>query len=208
MGNHPFFILNSDMRIFFLLILLVSTSVCILSSCSSTSKETKVNKKTEDTSYVFDKIPPENSFKIENQTPVNKSTYVVQIGAFSTFDAAGKFGVIVFSQGWLPFVSIPGAGFLYLVVNIQRGSKHGFAPQQCKERVFMDNEKHGHSPEHVDVDFPIVARPGFQIRPFDPEPFGRFCAEIDHLLIPIGKTPINQRSEPQKTEPQNCKSSK
>lgn len=91
MGNHPFFILNGFMKIFFYSIIFFSIILCFLTSCSSSSKETQVTKQSVDTSYVFDKIPPENTFRIENPEPKNKMVYIVQIGAFSTLERAGDF---------------------------------------------------------------------------------------------------------------------
>ena len=91
MGNHPFFILNECMKIFFCLIIFFSTTLSILTSCSSSSKETQVVKQSVDTNYVFDKVPPEDIYKIE---PPEKSiviTYVIQIGAFSTLENAKEF---------------------------------------------------------------------------------------------------------------------
>ena len=65
---------------------------CVLISCSS-SEETQVKKQQveTDTVYVFDEIPPEDVFEFE--TPVQQSfdVYVVQIGAFSSFDRAKIF---------------------------------------------------------------------------------------------------------------------
>lgn len=60
-------------------------------SCSSTKEEIKEEKKTTDPSYVFDKIPSEDSYKFDNPEKKLKTIYLVQIGAFSTLDAAGKF---------------------------------------------------------------------------------------------------------------------
>jgi cell division septation protein DedD len=66
-------------------------------SCSS-SEETQVKKEEVDTDtvYVFDEIPPEDIFEFE--TPVQQSidVYVVQIGAFSSFDRAKEFA----DQSW------------------------------------------------------------------------------------------------------------
>jgi len=92
MGNHPFFILNDYMKISFWSILLFSAAVCILTSCSSSSKEIKVQvKQSEDTSYVFDKVPPEDIYKIEQPEKPNVTTYIIQIGAFSTLENAKEF---------------------------------------------------------------------------------------------------------------------
>ena len=73
----------------FLLILIIFN---LFISCSS-SEETQVKKQEikKDTVYVFDEIPPEDIFEFE--TPVQQSfdVYVVQIGAFSSFDRAKVF---------------------------------------------------------------------------------------------------------------------
>ena len=89
MGNHPFFILNYYMNKRFSLIL-ISFAV-IFYSCSSTKEEIKEAKRTVDTSYVFDKIPPEDLYKFENPEKKSTTFYLIQIGAFSTLDTAGKF---------------------------------------------------------------------------------------------------------------------
>lgn len=80
------------MRVFgkiFFVVLIIS---CLFISCSS-SEETQVKKQEieTDTVYVFDEIPSEDVFEFE--TPVQQSfdVYVVQIGAFSTFDRAKEF---------------------------------------------------------------------------------------------------------------------
>lgn len=73
------------------LITFFSLLVCILSSCSSTKEEIKQGKQSIDTSYVFDKIPPADSYKFDNPEKKLRTYYLVQIGAFSTLDAAGKF---------------------------------------------------------------------------------------------------------------------
>ena len=92
MGNHPFFILNDDMKISVWSILLISVTGCILTSCSTTSKEIKVQEKqSEDTSYVFDKVPPEDIYQIEQLEKPKVSNYIIQIGAFSTLESAKEF---------------------------------------------------------------------------------------------------------------------
>ncbi|MGB5287309.1 MAG: SPOR domain-containing protein [Ignavibacteriaceae bacterium] len=81
------------MKIKFYEILLISISVCIFTFCSSSSKETKVEvKQNQDTSYVFDKVPPEDIYKIEkpaDNPPI--TSYIIQIGAFSTLENAKEF---------------------------------------------------------------------------------------------------------------------
>ena len=92
MGNHPFFILNDDMKISVWSILLISVTGCILTSCSTTSKEIKVQEKqSEDTSYVFDKVPPEDIYQIEQPEKPKVSNYIIQIGAFSSLESAKEF---------------------------------------------------------------------------------------------------------------------
>lgn len=64
----------------------------IFTSCSSsqeTAKEVKDTK--EEEVYVFDEIPPEDTFKLESPVQQTYETYVVQIGAFSTLERAKEF---------------------------------------------------------------------------------------------------------------------
>jgi len=58
--------------------------------CSS-SKETGQEREKDDEIYVFDEVPPEDSYTFEN--PINEVSflYVVQIGAFSTRERAEMF---------------------------------------------------------------------------------------------------------------------
>ena len=75
----------------------VGISSCFFISCSS-SEETQVKKGEIETDsvYVFDEIPPEDSFKFESPVQQSFDVYVVQIGAFSTFDRAKEFA----DQSW------------------------------------------------------------------------------------------------------------
>ena len=68
---------------------LVITS-CIFNSCSS-PKETQVKKEEVDSIYVFDEIPPEDSFKFEFPVQQSFEVYIVQIGAFSDLERAKEF---------------------------------------------------------------------------------------------------------------------
>lgn len=64
----------------------------IFTSCSpsqETAKEVKDTK--EEEVYVFDEIPPEDTFKLESPVQQTYETYVVQIGAFSTLERAKEF---------------------------------------------------------------------------------------------------------------------
>jgi hypothetical protein len=79
------------MRINHYLILFFCASLCIFYSCSSSEEVKKESRNTEDTTYVFDKVPPENSYKIGETEATSKTIYVVQIGAFSNFERAGSF---------------------------------------------------------------------------------------------------------------------
>ena len=73
-------------------ILIFSITTCIFTSCSSSSNETKVEvKQSVDTSYVFDKVPPEDIYKIEPPEKHTVITYIIQIGAFSTLENAKEF---------------------------------------------------------------------------------------------------------------------
>lgn len=86
MGNHPLIILNYMRCI--KLVLLISI-LSLMSSCSSSEKEVQ-QQKTDD-KYFFDEIPPEDFVTFE--TPVEKADeeYIVQIGAFSSFEKAKQF---------------------------------------------------------------------------------------------------------------------
>lgn len=68
----------------------VSIAAIILSSCSS-SQETQVKKAETDSVYVFDEIPPEETFKLESPVQQTVDIYVVQIGAFSNLERAKDF---------------------------------------------------------------------------------------------------------------------
>jgi cell division septation protein DedD len=63
---------------------------CIVNSCSS-QKETQVKKEEADSLYVFDEIPPEDSFKFESPVQQSFEVYIVQIGAFSDLERAKEF---------------------------------------------------------------------------------------------------------------------
>jgi hypothetical protein len=80
-------------KIFFIILIISSLFI----SCSS-SEETQVNKQEieKDTVYVFDEIPPEDTFKFEAPVQQSFDVYIVQIGAFSTFDRAKEFA----DQSW------------------------------------------------------------------------------------------------------------
>jgi cell division septation protein DedD len=59
-------------------------------SCSSPEKTVKEKDKRDDT-YVFDEVPPEDFYTFETPVEENNEIYVVQIGAFSSFDRAKQF---------------------------------------------------------------------------------------------------------------------
>ena len=90
MGNHPFFILNEHMKISFCIIV-VGVAVYVLTSCSSSSNEIKTTKQVIDSIYVFDEVPPENIYTIENKEETPDTIYIIQIGAFSTLERAKEF---------------------------------------------------------------------------------------------------------------------
>ncbi len=75
-------------KIFFTLLILS----CVLISCSS-AEETQVKKQQveTDTVYIFDEIPSEEVFEFEAPVQHSFEVYVIQIGAFSTFDRAKEF---------------------------------------------------------------------------------------------------------------------
>jgi cell division septation protein DedD len=81
-------------KIFFVALI----SIIHFISCSS-SEETQVKKEENetDTVYVFDEIPPEDTFEFEAPVQQSFDVYVVQIGAFSTFDRAKEFA----DQSWV-----------------------------------------------------------------------------------------------------------
>jgi len=75
---------------------LISFLIVFILSCSS-SQETKIETKEEkDTTFVFDEIPPEDLFEFETPAPTPVEQYVIQIGAFSSFERAKEFA----DQSW------------------------------------------------------------------------------------------------------------
>jgi len=62
-----------------------------LISCSSSEETQRETNQETDTVYVFDEIPPEDIFKFESPAPEVADVYVIQIGAFSSFDRAKEF---------------------------------------------------------------------------------------------------------------------
>jgi cell division protein FtsN len=86
-------------------IILSLAVIMLLPSCSSTKEATKEDTPKKDSVYVFDQAPPETVKKVhpqvetppvETQTPVENQShkgthYFVQIGAFSTREAAETF---------------------------------------------------------------------------------------------------------------------
>ena len=72
--------------------------ICYLFISCSSSEETQVKKEEvdKDTVYVFDEIPPEDIFEFESPVQQSIDVYVVQIGAFSSFDRAKEFA----DQSW------------------------------------------------------------------------------------------------------------
>ena len=85
------------MKEFFIKSALVPGTLLFFISCSS-SQETNVEKQEEkDTVFVFDEIPPEDLFELETPTQKTVDQFVVQIGAFSTFERAKEFA----DQSWV-----------------------------------------------------------------------------------------------------------
>jgi len=75
----------------------ISVLIIFIISCSS-SRETKIETKEEkDTTFVFDEIPPEDLFEFETPTQKPVEQYVIQIGAFSSFERAKEFA----DQSWI-----------------------------------------------------------------------------------------------------------
>jgi cell division septation protein DedD len=62
----------------------------IVNSCSP-FEETQVKKQEVDSLYIFDEIPPEDSFKFEAPVQESVDVFVVQIGAFSNLESAKDF---------------------------------------------------------------------------------------------------------------------
>jgi len=87
MGNHPFF---NSMKIKTIILVMIVITSCIFNSCSS-PKETQVKKAEVDSLYIFDEIPPEDSFKFESPVQQSFEVYIVQIGAFSNLERAKEF---------------------------------------------------------------------------------------------------------------------
>lgn len=88
MGNHPLFFMQSIIKnIFF-----SCFSFLYLVSCSS-SEETQIKnqEKEIDTVYVFDEIPAEDNFIFESPVQQPVDVFVIQIGAFASFDGAKEF---------------------------------------------------------------------------------------------------------------------
>ena len=74
-------------HIFFFILFFFSL---FFTSCSS-SEEIGKEKEKEDEIYIFDEVPPENSYRIEKPVNIVKLFYVIQIGAFSTRERAELF---------------------------------------------------------------------------------------------------------------------
>ena len=85
------------MRVFGKIFFVVLIIFCFFISCSS-SEETQLKKQEveTDTVYVFDEIPPEDIFEFETPVQQPMDVYVVQIGAFSSFNRAKEFA----DQSW------------------------------------------------------------------------------------------------------------
>jgi len=62
----------------------------IVNSCSP-FEETQVKKQEVDSIYIFDEIPPEDTFKFEAPVQESVDVFVVQIGAFSNLESAKDF---------------------------------------------------------------------------------------------------------------------
>lgn len=73
-----------------IILLEILIASCILYSCSQ-QKETQEIKEKPDSLYIFDEVPPENIFNFETPSQKLIDVYVVQIGAFSSFERAKEF---------------------------------------------------------------------------------------------------------------------
>jgi len=81
------------MKTYFKIVSILFFALLFLYSCSS-SEQTQFSKpevKNTDSIYVFDEIPPEDLFEFESPTPKSADVYVIQIGAFSSFEKAKEF---------------------------------------------------------------------------------------------------------------------
>ena len=78
------------MKLKLYIILAILVSFWIVNSCSP-FVDTQVKKQETDSLYIFDEIPPENSFKFESPVQQTIDVYVVQIGAFSNLNTAKEF---------------------------------------------------------------------------------------------------------------------
>jgi len=68
--------------------------IILFISCSSTSENTQKSKQESDSSYTFDKQPPEDIITFETPQQQPDEIYTVQIGAFSNFDRAKEFAEV------------------------------------------------------------------------------------------------------------------
>lgn len=84
---HPFF---SYMNIKLYIIPAILVTSWIVNSCSP-FEETQVKKQEVDSLYIFDEIPPEDTFKFEAPVQESVDVFVVQIGAFSNLESAKEF---------------------------------------------------------------------------------------------------------------------
>ena len=81
------------MRTYFTIVCMLCVILSFLFSCSSSKKtqDSKQEEKSTDSIYIFDEIPPEDLFEFESPTPKPADVYVIQIGAFSSFEKAKDF---------------------------------------------------------------------------------------------------------------------
>jgi cell division septation protein DedD len=89
------------MKTYFIVVSFLSCILIFLSACSSSeqTQDTKQNEKNTDSLYIFDEVPPEDLFEIESPTKQTFDLYVIQIGAFSSFDKAKDFA----DKSWTKF---------------------------------------------------------------------------------------------------------
>jgi len=87
MRNSSIITINNNRHISFFILLFFSM---FFISCSSSEEIGKENEK-EDEIYIFDEVPPEDSYKFEKTGNNVKLHYVIQIGAFSTRERAEIF---------------------------------------------------------------------------------------------------------------------
>jgi len=81
------------MKTYFTTISILSVFLLCFFSCSSSeqTQDNKQDEKSTDSVYIFDEVPPEDLFEFESPAPKTAEVFVIQIGAFSSFEKAKDF---------------------------------------------------------------------------------------------------------------------